>query len=198
MTSGDLPPDFPLRETVNLDYAHGGSQIVARWAFPLVPPTSGDTILYAECQADMIKVWKAFDRWHYSSNSARLPQNVVFPTVGTRSISPPRGRDLIGPDDRILVREPNGSNAPGGNHSAGSGFVSKTAPSATESILHVDDNQGAAARVDGEKAFPVALGWKTWPAVHLSHRPEHTTSRVAEISFLILPGVRWLIPALPA
>src|SRR5437899_11926586 len=28
MTSGDLPPDFPLRETVNLDYAHGGSQRV--------------------------------------------------------------------------------------------------------------------------------------------------------------------------
>src|SRR2546422_5957611 len=59
MTSGDLPPDFPLRETVNLDYAHGGSQIVAPLGIPLVPPTSGDTILYAECQADMIKVWKA-------------------------------------------------------------------------------------------------------------------------------------------
>jgi hypothetical protein len=59
MTSGDLPPDFPLRETVNLDYAHGGSQIVAPLGIPLVPPTSGDTTLYAECQADMIKVWKA-------------------------------------------------------------------------------------------------------------------------------------------
>src|SRR5439155_1612169 len=47
------------RETVNLDYAHGGSQIVAPLGIPLVPPTSGDTILYAECQADMIKVWKA-------------------------------------------------------------------------------------------------------------------------------------------
>ena len=59
MTSGDLPPDFPLRETVNLDYAHGGSQIVAPLGIPLVPPTSGDKVLYAECQADMIKVWKA-------------------------------------------------------------------------------------------------------------------------------------------
>jgi hypothetical protein len=57
--SGDLPPDFPLRETVNVDYAHGGSQIVPPLGIPLVPPTSGDTILYAECQADMIKVWKA-------------------------------------------------------------------------------------------------------------------------------------------
>jgi hypothetical protein len=37
----------------------GGSQIVAPLGIPLVPPTSDDTILYAECQADMIKVWKA-------------------------------------------------------------------------------------------------------------------------------------------
>jgi nitrilase len=58
-TAKDLPADFPLRDTVNLDYAHGGSQIVAPVGIPLVPPTSGDTIIYAECQADMIKVWKA-------------------------------------------------------------------------------------------------------------------------------------------
>ncbi len=58
-TAKDLPADFPLRETVNLDYAHGGSQIVAPLGIPLVPPTSGDTILYADCQADMIKVWKS-------------------------------------------------------------------------------------------------------------------------------------------
>jgi nitrilase len=59
MTSNDLPPDFPLLNTVNLDYAHGGSQIVAPLGIPLAPPASGDTILYADCQADMIKVWKA-------------------------------------------------------------------------------------------------------------------------------------------
>ena len=59
MTRRDLPADFPLLETVNVDYAHGGSQIVGPLGVPLVPPTSGDTILYAECQADMIKVWKA-------------------------------------------------------------------------------------------------------------------------------------------
>jgi len=58
-TANDLPADFPLRDTVNLDYAHGGSQIVAPVGIPLVPPTSGDAIIYAECQADMIKVWKA-------------------------------------------------------------------------------------------------------------------------------------------
>jgi predicted amidohydrolase len=59
MTSGDLPETFPLRDHVNLGYAHGGSQIVAPLGIPLVPPTSGDTIIYADCQADMIKVWKA-------------------------------------------------------------------------------------------------------------------------------------------
>jgi nitrilase len=59
ITKADLGADFPLLETVNVDYAHGGSQIVAPLGIPLVPPTSGDTILYADCQADMIKVWKA-------------------------------------------------------------------------------------------------------------------------------------------
>ena len=59
MTKNDVPAGFPLADTVSLDYAHGGSQVVAPLGIPLVPPTSGDTILYAECQADMIKVWKA-------------------------------------------------------------------------------------------------------------------------------------------
>lgn len=59
MTADDIPADFPLRDTVNLDYARGGSQIVGPLGVPIVPPTAGDTILYAECHADMIKVWKA-------------------------------------------------------------------------------------------------------------------------------------------
>ena len=59
MTQKDIPADFPLADTVSMDYAHGGSQVVAPLGIPLVPPTSGDTILYAECQADTIKVWKA-------------------------------------------------------------------------------------------------------------------------------------------
>jgi nitrilase len=59
MRKEDLPPNFPLRDHVNVDYARGGSQIVAPLGIPLVPPTGGDTIIYADCQADMIKVWKA-------------------------------------------------------------------------------------------------------------------------------------------
>ena len=57
--SEDIPPDFPLTERLNIGYAQGGSQIVAPLGVPLVPPTPGDTIIYADCQADMIKVWKA-------------------------------------------------------------------------------------------------------------------------------------------
>lgn len=59
ITKDDLPAGFPLQATVNVDYAHGGSSIIAPLGIPLAPPTSGDTIVYAVCQADMIKVWKA-------------------------------------------------------------------------------------------------------------------------------------------
>jgi len=58
-TNQDIPPDFPLADKLHITYAQGGSQMVAPIGIPLVPPTSGDTILYADCQADMIKVWKA-------------------------------------------------------------------------------------------------------------------------------------------
>jgi predicted amidohydrolase len=59
ITENDLPEDFPMLETINVDYAHGGSSILSPLGVPLVPPTSGDTIIYASCQADMIKVWNA-------------------------------------------------------------------------------------------------------------------------------------------
>jgi predicted amidohydrolase len=59
ITRQDIPADFPLADKLNIDYAKGGSQIVAPIGVPLAPPTPGDTIVYADCQADMIKVWKA-------------------------------------------------------------------------------------------------------------------------------------------
>jgi predicted amidohydrolase len=68
ITEDDIPPDFPLAETVNLDYARGGSSIIAPLGIPVVPPTTGDTIIYAVCKADMIKAWKAIidTAGHYS------------------------------------------------------------------------------------------------------------------------------------
>ena len=59
MEKSDIPSGFPLHDRVNVDYARGGSQVVAPLGIPLVPPTTGDTILYAVCEAAMIKVWKA-------------------------------------------------------------------------------------------------------------------------------------------
>lgn len=55
----DVPADFPLRDTLNVDYARGGSAIYAPIGIPMTPPTPGDTIVYATCPADLIKVAKA-------------------------------------------------------------------------------------------------------------------------------------------
>lgn len=68
MTNSDIPHDFPLKETFNVDYAQGGSSVSAPIGIPLVKPISGDTIVYAVCPAQMIKVWKAIidTSGHYS------------------------------------------------------------------------------------------------------------------------------------
>lgn len=55
----DLPDDFPMMNTLNVDYAHGGSSIINPLGIPLVEPTSGNTIIYANCEANLIKVWNA-------------------------------------------------------------------------------------------------------------------------------------------
>jgi nitrilase len=101
MTRADLAADFPLMETVNVDYAHGGSQIVGPLGVPLVPPTSGDTILYADCHADMIKVWKAIidTVGHYSRpDIVRLQylgaEPVSLPDLAVRAVENTSSRQL--------------------------------------------------------------------------------------------------------
>jgi predicted amidohydrolase len=54
-----ISDQFPYKGKMNIRYAHGGSSIIAPMGVPLVPPTFGEEILYAECQAWMIKVWKS-------------------------------------------------------------------------------------------------------------------------------------------
>jgi len=59
ITASDFPEDFPLRDTLNIDYAQGGSAVYAPIGIPLAPPTPGDTIVYATCPAQFVKVAKA-------------------------------------------------------------------------------------------------------------------------------------------
>lgn len=68
MDEAALPADFPLRDTLNIDYAKGGSTVYAPIGIPLVPPTYGDTIVYADCPAELIKIAKAIidTRGHYA------------------------------------------------------------------------------------------------------------------------------------
>src|SRR5580765_801360 len=59
ITAADFPADFALRDTLNIDYAQGGSAVYAPIGIPLVPPTPGDTIVYAVCPAQFVKIAKA-------------------------------------------------------------------------------------------------------------------------------------------
>jgi len=55
----DIPADFPMRDSLNIEYARGGSMVVAPAGIPLVGPVYGDTIVYADCPAKMIKISKS-------------------------------------------------------------------------------------------------------------------------------------------
>ena len=55
----DVPADFPYKGKMNTGWAHGGSSIISPLAVPLVGPEYGSRIVYADCQAAMIKVMKA-------------------------------------------------------------------------------------------------------------------------------------------
>ena len=52
------PPDFAMRDSLNIEDARGGSMVVAPAGVPLVGPVYGDTIVYADCPARMIKISK--------------------------------------------------------------------------------------------------------------------------------------------
>lgn len=68
MDESALPSGFALRDSLNIDYAKGGSAVYAPIGMPLAPPTLGDTIVYADCPAAMIKIAKAIidTRGHYA------------------------------------------------------------------------------------------------------------------------------------
>ncbi|UUX95411.1 nitrilase-related carbon-nitrogen hydrolase [Aquabacterium sp. J223] len=55
----DIPADFPMRDSLNIEYARGGSMVVSPAGVPLVGPVHGDTIVFADCPANMVKLSKA-------------------------------------------------------------------------------------------------------------------------------------------
>ena len=59
ITAADIPADFKMRSTLNVDYAQGGSAVYAPIGIPMTPPTAGDTIVYSVCPAQLIKIAKA-------------------------------------------------------------------------------------------------------------------------------------------
>ena len=59
LDDASVPDGFTYKGKMNIGYAHGGSSVIAPLGIPLVPPTFGSQIIYAECQAWMIKAIKA-------------------------------------------------------------------------------------------------------------------------------------------
>lgn len=55
----DVPADFPMRDSLNIEYARGGSMIISPAGVPIAGPVYGDTIIHAKCEARMIKLAKA-------------------------------------------------------------------------------------------------------------------------------------------
>ncbi|MEM9288121.1 MAG: carbon-nitrogen hydrolase family protein [Pseudomonadota bacterium] len=55
----DIPDDFPQAEHMHIDYARGGSQVVSPLGVPIAGPVEGSRLIYATCEAWMIKATKA-------------------------------------------------------------------------------------------------------------------------------------------
>jgi nitrilase len=55
----DIADAFPHKQTMNIGYAQGGSSIIAPIGVPLVEPTFGNKMIYAELEAWMPKAFSA-------------------------------------------------------------------------------------------------------------------------------------------
>jgi predicted amidohydrolase len=55
----DVAADAPNRERLYMDWARGGSQVVSPLGMPMVGPVEGRQLIYADCEARLIKAVKA-------------------------------------------------------------------------------------------------------------------------------------------
>lgn len=55
----DVPADFPYKGRMNIGYANGGSEVITPLGVPLAGPVYGESMIYAELEAWMIKATKA-------------------------------------------------------------------------------------------------------------------------------------------
>jgi predicted amidohydrolase len=72
LDENEISQDFPHRGKMNIGWARGGSQIVSPLGIPLAGPVEGSHLIYADCQAWMIKACKAIldTIGHYSRPDA--------------------------------------------------------------------------------------------------------------------------------
>lgn len=89
MDEASLPDEFPLRDTLNINYAKGGSAVYAPIGVAMAGPIYGDTIVYADCPAQMIKIAKAIidTCGHYArSDLFSLETHPRVPNKAVRSV----------------------------------------------------------------------------------------------------------------
>jgi predicted amidohydrolase len=55
----DVAADAPNRDKLYMDWARGGSQVVSPLGMPIVGPVEGAQLIYADCEAALIKAVKA-------------------------------------------------------------------------------------------------------------------------------------------
>jgi len=96
LNEADVAADFPYKGKMNIDYAHGGSEIVAPLGIALAGPVYGDAMVYAELEAWMIKATKAIidTMGHYARpdvlNLLVRNEQGWLPAGTTRDLSPIR------------------------------------------------------------------------------------------------------------
>ena len=100
MSEAALPAGFTMKNSLNIAYAQGGSAVYAPIGVPLAPPTLGDTIVYAECPAQMIKIAKAIidTRGHYARHdlfALQVREDPRLATVRAVESTPPGELDAI-------------------------------------------------------------------------------------------------------